>query len=54
MNCPYCGSKRTEEHGEPLEYIWWLCRDCGKQWDVDEEKADRQSQAWMERSRKDV
>ena len=28
--CPYCNSKRVEEHGtEPGEFNWWLCRECG-------------------------
>lgn len=37
MNCPCCGSKCTEHHGKnPGDYGWFLCRECGFQWEAEE------------------
>ena len=36
INCPCCGSKNTEKHGaNPGDYPWYLCRNCGFQWEDD-------------------
>lgn len=35
MKRPYCGSTHTEQHGMmDGDFIWWLCRECSKTWDI--------------------
>ena len=37
--CLRCGSRNTEVHGTGAgDFIWFLCRDCGANWPVQEEE----------------
>ena len=32
--CPVCGSRSIDEFGtNPGDKHWWLCRECGHNWD---------------------